>query len=87
MTDEEARRSIIDRHGQKANWLARNLIDVYERHRAKGCNVLEALKLTDLCYLASIGAATYDDETDRYRSNYDSEIEAVPAGEVAGGAG
>lgn len=88
MTDEEAKQKIIaSRGGCSDNWLAKRLIIVYERFRRKGLEASEALEQTQLCYLASIGAATYDDKTGRYRSNHDSEPEAVSAGEAAGGTG
>ena len=88
MTDEEARQKIINsRGGDPDNWLAKRLIIVYEKFRHKGLEIPEALEQTQLCYLASIGAATYDKATGRYRSNYDNGPRTVSAGEAAGGAG
>ena len=88
MTDEEARQKIINsRGGEPDNWLAKRLTIVYERFRHKGLEIDEAFEQSQLCYLASIGAATYDKATGRYRSNYDNGPGAVSAGEEAGGAG
>jgi hypothetical protein len=62
MTDEEARQGIRD--GFRTEWLIKNLLAVYERYRMRRkMNPSKALEQTNLCYMATHGAAIYDVET------------------------
>ena len=61
MTDEGARQSIRDRF--RPEWLIENLLAVYGRYRARQMNPLKALEQTNLCYMATHGAANYNVET------------------------
>ena len=65
MTDEEARENIKTGHGI-SGWLVDKTLAAYERYRARGLNSPEALERVILYYLASHGAASFDEKTGLY---------------------